>query len=87
MTKVSKTFNRRRAPLGDHFITTKLMKQSLFIKIHNNIVTNKKMALNPLSANLIDAHCYILSVQHFYFCYFQALYLSGIILTYTDIIK
>ena len=45
------------------------------------------MALNPLSANLIDAHCYILSVQHFYFFYFQALYLSGIILTYTDIIK
>jgi hypothetical protein len=30
------------------------------------------MAVNPLSANLIDAHCYILSVQHFYFFYFQA---------------
>lgn len=27
------------------------------------------MALNPLSANLIDAHCYILSVQHCFFLF------------------
>jgi hypothetical protein len=50
------------------------MKQSLFIKIHNNIVTNKKMAVNPLSANLIDAHCCLLNFYYYPDCDFFVLF-------------